>query len=597
MDGTSPQNKNSTTPPAPGNAIPAPGGAIPAPKPTEQEAVIPPVTANPPAPGNAIPAPGGSVPAPGSSVPAPGGSVPVPGASTPSIPTAPGGAVPVPGGVVPAASAVSAPGAPGSAVPTPGAPGSAIPTPGSAVPAPGTSAPGASVPSVSAPGASIPSIPVPGSATPPAPGISAPGSTLPTPGSTPPAPGIPAPGIPAPGIPTPGSALPVPGAPGAPGAPSAPGAPGIPAPGLPTPGVPSAPGAPGIPAPGLPTPGVPSAPGAPTQTAAPAKPVFQDAEKRPRTDEAGNAKKELPLRVRLAQPITRKQWAMTLGVVALGVIVVAAIAVALTKWAFTTEWLQEFVQKYPGKYDLPEGAPVGIPAWLSWQHFFNMFFMVLIIKTGIEINRTRRPKGYWTPKKGGKKISLTLWIHLVLDLLWIINGAIFIILLFATGQWMRIVPTSWDVFPNALSAGLQYVSLDWPTENGWANYNSLQELTYFFTVFIAAPLSIVSGFRMSSYWPKNNAAMNKLIPIGFARALHMPVMVYYIVFICIHVFLVFATGALRNFNHMYAGQDTVNWVGFGWFAASLLVIIAGLVALRPTIIAPVAKIFGQVTAR
>ena len=301
--------------------------------------------------------------------------------------------------------------------------------------------------------------------------------------------------------------------------------------------------------------------------------------------------------MRLAKPITRKQWAVTLGVLVLGAIVVAAIAVVLAKWAFTTEWLQDFVEKYPGKYDNPEGAPVGIPTWLSWQHFFNMFFMVLIIKTGIEINRTRRPKGYWTPKKGGKKISLTLWIHLVLDLLWIINGAVFIILLFATGQWMRIVPTSWDVFPNALSAGLQYVSLDWPTENGWANYNSLQELTYFFTVFIAAPLSIVSGFRMSSYWPKNNATMNKLIPIGFARALHMPVMVYYIVFICIHVFLVLATGALRNFNHMYAGQDVVNWVGFGWFVASLVVIIGAFVALRPTIIAPVAKLFGQVTAR
>ena len=71
----------------------------------------------------------------------------------------------------------------------------------------------------------------------------------------------------------------------------------------------------------------------------------------------------------------------------------AAIAVVLAKWAFTTEWLQDFVEKYPGKYDNPEGAPVGIPTWLSWQHFFNMFFMVLIIKTGIEINRTRRPKG------------------------------------------------------------------------------------------------------------------------------------------------------------------------------------------------------------
>ena len=62
--------------------------------------------------------------------------------------------------------------------------------------------------------------------------------------------------------------------------------------------------------------------------------------------------------------------------------------------------------------------------------------------------------------------------------------------LFVTGQWMRIVPTSWDVFPNAVSAALQYVSLDWPTENGWVNYNALQLLAYFTTVFIAAPLAI-----------------------------------------------------------------------------------------------------------
>ncbi|MFP3802940.1 oxidoreductase, partial [Paraburkholderia sp. SIMBA_027] len=71
-----------------------------------------------------------------------------------------------------------------------------------------------------------------------------------------------------------------------------------------------------------------------------------------------------------------------------------------------------------------------------------------------------------------------------------LNGLIFIVLLFATGQWLRIVPTNWDVFPNALSAGLQYASLNWPLENGWNNYNRLQLLTYFLTVFIAAPLAI-----------------------------------------------------------------------------------------------------------
>jgi hypothetical protein len=42
----------------------------------------------------------------------------------------------------------------------------------------------------------------------------------------------------------------------------------------------------------------------------------------------------------------------------------------------------------------------------------------------------------------------------------LVNGLIFVVLLFASGRWMRIVPTSWEAFPNALSALLQYITLD-----------------------------------------------------------------------------------------------------------------------------------------
>ena len=297
------------------------------------------------------------------------------------------------------------------------------------------------------------------------------------------------------------------------------------------------------------------------------------------------------------KPLTRKQWYGTLGLILITAVVVAAVAVVAAKLFLRTDMAQNFITEYPGKYDNPEGAPAGIPGWLAWQHFLNMFFLVLIIRTGIQINQTRRPKGYWTSKRGGKKISLTLWLHLSLDLLWVLNGVLFYILLFSTGQWMRIVPTSWEFLPNALSSGLQYLSLDWPTENGWVNYNSLQELVYFITVFIAAPLAILSGLRMSAYWPKDNKVLNKIFPVGVARAVHFPVMIYYIVFVILHVFLVFATGALRNLNHMYGGQDAANWTGFWVFVASLFVIGAGLAAARPVIVAPIAKLFGNVTAR
>ena len=264
-----------------------------------------------------------------------------------------------------------------------------------------------------------------------------------------------------------------------------------------------------------------------------------------------------------------------------------------------------FLAAYPGEYHLPEGAPVGLPAWLGWQHFMNVFLMVLIIRSGLQIRRETRPSAYWTPKRaGGSKVSLTVWFHQSLDLLWLVNGVVFIVLLFATGQWMRVIPTSWEVFPNAVSAGLQYMSLDWPTDNGWVNYNALQQLAYFATIFIAAPLAAATGFRMSGVWPKKAVKASRLFPIEAARRVHFPVMLYFVAFIAVHVILVFATGALRNLNHMYAAQGSTdpsayasNWFGFWMFVLSLAVIGGAWAASRPFLLAPVASLFGKVSSR
>ncbi|PQZ95128.1 hypothetical protein CQ018_04420 [Arthrobacter sp. MYb227] len=240
---------------------------------------------------------------------------------------------------------------------------------------------------------------------------------------------------------------------------------------------------------------------------------------------------------------------------------------------------------------------MGLPGWLAWQHFFNIFLMVLIIRSGWQVRTQRRPPASWTARwgKNPKKISINLWLHQSLDILWLVNGALFVVLLMATGQWMRVVPTSWEVFPNALSAILQYASLDWPTENGWVNYNSLQVLAYFATIFIAAPLAALTGLRMSDAWPNKAQRLSKIYPVEVARAIHLPVMFYFVGFIIVHVALVLSTGALRNLNHMYGGQDAVNWYGFWIFFISLLVIVGGWFAARPLILAPIASLFGKVS--
>jgi thiosulfate reductase cytochrome b subunit len=297
-------------------------------------------------------------------------------------------------------------------------------------------------------------------------------------------------------------------------------------------------------------------------------------------------------------PFTRLQWAGAVIVGGIGLLFAAAMVVLAARWLVSLEGVRDFLHTYPGEYHLPETAPVGLPAWVGWQHFFNVFLMVLIIRSGLQVRHEKRPPAFWTPRWNTKrKISLALWFHQSLDILWLVNGVVFVVLLFVTGQWMRLVPTSWEVFPNALSAALQYVSLNWPTENGWVNYNALQQLAYFATVFVAAPLAAITGVRMSGLWPSRATTLSRVYPVEWARAVHYPVMLYFVGFIIVHVALVLATGALRNLNHMYAAQDVVNWTGFWIFVASMVLIAAAWVASRPLVLAPIAKLFGSVSAR
>lgn len=285
------------------------------------------------------------------------------------------------------------------------------------------------------------------------------------------------------------------------------------------------------------------------------------------------------------------------------VLLAVVLVVLLAKLLMGLPAVASFVADYPGQSELPDNAPVGFPAWLAWQHFLNAFFLLLIIRTGWQVRTTTKPSGHWTRNNKGlvktknppTKITLELWFHLTLDALWIINGLVFAVLIFATGQWMRIVPTSWDIFPNALSAALQYASLDWPTEDGWINYNALQLLAYFVTVFIAAPLAFITGLRMSSAWPKKAAGLNKAYPIEWARAVHFPVMIYFVAFIVVHVFLVLTTGALRNLNHMYGVRDDDGWFGFWVFLASVAVMVAAWFLARPIFLRPIASLMGKVS--
>jgi thiosulfate reductase cytochrome b subunit len=261
--------------------------------------------------------------------------------------------------------------------------------------------------------------------------------------------------------------------------------------------------------------------------------------------------------------------------------------------------VEEFMTRYSGVVIPTLDGPIGIPVWLSVTHFLNTLFLLLIIRTALSIRSKKRPPAFVTPRRGvlgqpPRRIGINVWLHNAVDVLWIVNGAVYITLLFTTGQWMRIGPTTWEVIPNAISAALQYLTFTWPVENPWVAYNSLQALAYFGVVFVLAPLAIVTGLRLSSAWPLDAPRLNRVLPERPIRRLHNLVLFAFLAFIVVHIDLVLFTGAVHNLNVMYAASNDVSWMGTVIFIASLAVLAAVWFALTPSVQKKLAGLTGTV---
>ena len=186
-------------------------------------------------------------------------------------------------------------------------------------------------------------------------------------------------------------------------------------------------------------------------------------------------------------------------------LILAASLVLGSQALMTTDAMKDFLRAYPGEYALPPGTEPGFPAWVQWQHFFNGVPDGADHPLRLQVRTEKRPTRSGRPRSKNAQAARSACTvvppvagHPVARQRRHLRGAAV-----RHRPVGAIVPTSWEVFPNAISAALQYASLDWPTENGWVNYNSLQQLAYFATVFIAAPLAVVTGVRMSGIWPKN----------------------------------------------------------------------------------------------
>lgn len=257
------------------------------------------------------------------------------------------------------------------------------------------------------------------------------------------------------------------------------------------------------------------------------------------------------------------------------------------------------------------GEPSGFPAWLRVTHYVNFLLLILLIRSGLQILMDH-PRLYgnvhctpgtewlrltpievptdrvWTAKDDSRYLSPVIGLpgyrhtvgmarhwHFLSVLFWVGNGVAFVVLLFGTGQWKRLVPTSWRIVPDAWAVFVHYATLHIPAEpNGFYHYNALQQLSYFAVVFVLAPLAILSGPSMSpaltgrfSWYPKLPG--NRQI----GRSLHFLVMCAFVVFIVAHVTMVALTGSVRNMNHIVVGKDDTNPIGLYVGLASIALVV------------------------
>ncbi|MGY6123868.1 molybdopterin-dependent oxidoreductase (plasmid) [Paraburkholderia strydomiana] len=306
-------------------------------------------------------------------------------------------------------------------------------------------------------------------------------------------------------------------------------------------------------------------------------------------------------RIRIGQSWINVLWALPL------VFVLLVIGVAVAQALRQVPAVQEFLVRYPGIPPSVAVVTTGFPAWLRLQHFLNLFFMAFIIRAGLQI-LADHPRLYWkrdcTPGTewfrfqkavpSGRvwtakddsvtlpawlgipgirhSIGLARWWHFAITLLWMINGIVFYALLFTTGQWLRLVPTTWEVIPNAASTALQYLSLTFPADHSWLRYNSLQQITYFITVFIAAPTSILTGFMQSPAISNRLGWIGRALNRQRARSIHFVALCWFLFYILAHVTLVFITGACVNLNMMFAGVNGDTWSGVLVFVPAMVLV-------------------------
>ena len=292
-----------------------------------------------------------------------------------------------------------------------------------------------------------------------------------------------------------------------------------------------------------------------------------------------------------------------------GIFVLGVAYVAVFKWFITTSAAQSFIKTHPCVQATPSFAP-GVPVWIIVTHLLNFVLMVGIIRAGWQILadhprlylkmhcspdsewlRFRGPvpkNRVWTAKDdaitlsplfglpGGRHtIGVARHWHFIFDILFVVNGIVFIVLTFTTQQYLKLVPTQWSILPAAGSCIVQYSALNLPSEpGGYFRFDAIQQLSYFAVVFVAAPLAILTGLAMSPALDNRFKWYQRIFGNRqVARSMHFTAMVIFLVFYLIHMTMVASTGFSKNLNAITLDRNEYNLNGVTLTLLAILVTI------------------------
>jgi thiosulfate reductase cytochrome b subunit len=178
-----------------------------------------------------------------------------------------------------------------------------------------------------------------------------------------------------------------------------------------------------------------------------------------------------------------------------------------------------------------------------------------LFKVPIPASRNLVPTGYGyvLPDQNG----WSRYLHFQAAWVVILTGLLYIISVFFTGHFRKnLLPSgvdlSWRAFSTAIAKHLRF---ERPSAAEAWSYNVLQRLAYLFVIFVLFPLVIWTGLAMSpAFVSAVPTTVNLLGGQQSARTIHFFVSVFLVLFVLVHVVMIFVAGFRSRMRAMITGR-------------------------------------------